>query len=82
MYLKFKSNDVKESHPSVINTLPNNFNYQTYSQTYAQATRNQPSPQNTLDNNTQMSIFLNEFKLLINPLIELLTKVISSLLDF
>lgn len=71
--LKVKSNDLKESHPSVINTPPNNFNYPTHSQTYAQATRNQSPPQNTLDNNTQMSSFLNKFKLLINPLIELLT---------
>lgn len=80
--LKFKSNNVKESHPSVINnTPPDNFNNPTYSQTYAQATRNQPPPQNIPDNNTEMSSFLNELKLIINPLIELLTKVIYSLLD-
>lgn len=79
--LKFKPNNVKDSHPPT-DTPPN---HPTYSQTYAQATQNQPPPQNTppliIDSNTQMSSFLNEFKLLINPLITLLTKVVSSLLD-
>jgi len=79
--LNFKSNNVKDSHPPT-DTPPN---HPTYSQTYAQATQNQPPPLNTppltIDPNTQMSSFLNEFKLLINPLITLLTKVISSLLD-
>lgn len=79
--LKFKPINVKDSHPPTV-TPPN---HPTYSQTYAQATQNQPPPQNTppltIDSNTQMSSFLNEFKLLINPLITLLTKVISSLLD-
>jgi len=79
---KFKPNNVKDCHPPM-NTAPNKF--PTQSQTYAQVTQNQPPPQNTPpptpDTNTQMSSFLNEFKLIINPLILLLTKVISSLLD-
>jgi len=54
-------------------------------QTYAQATLGQPShhtsPPQTPDINTQLLSFLNKFKPLINPLISLLTKVVSGLLD-
>lgn len=55
------------------------------SQTYAQATSDS-SPNNTIparvpDLNNAMTSFLEDFKLLINPLIAVLTKVISSHLD-
>ncbi|VVC27390.1 Hypothetical protein CINCED_3A018410 [Cinara cedri] len=80
--LNFKTNIVKDSHLS--GNTPLNINANQF-QTYIQAIQNQPPPQNTPlstpDTNTQMSSFFNEFKLLINPLISLITKVISSLLD-
>jgi len=57
--------------------------------TYAHATSNQPNnhphPSNSLapeaDVNKIMSSFLEKFESLINPLLLLLTKVISNLLD-
>lgn len=53
--------------------------------TYAQATSNSHSnhtvPSPTPDINKIMSTFIDEFKQLINPLIALLTKVITKLLD-
>ena len=52
--------------------------------TYAQATSNS-NDNNTIppppDINVLLANFMNEFKQLINPLITLLTKVVSNLLD-
>lgn len=62
--------------PNINHTSPK----QTYAQTTSNNTNNQiPSP--SLDINKVMSSFLEDLKSLINPLITLLTKVISSLLD-
>lgn len=76
---KFNHSNVQDSHPS--NNTPSN-HPPVQSQTYAQANLGQPSPQNTplqiSDINILMSSFLNEFKILINQLISLLTKVITS----
>ncbi|KAL4126980.1 hypothetical protein QTP88_011178 [Uroleucon formosanum] len=85
-----KSNLVKDSHPSEhINSVPPT----APPLTYAKVTSNQFSRSNstptTQDNSPSaetnlshlMSSFLNDFKTLINPLISLLTTVISSLLD-
>lgn len=76
--LKFKPNNVQDSHPS-FNTPANNDTSQF--QTYVQATLGQPPPQNiSLQNPTiEIASFLNEFKRLINPLISFLAKVISRL---
>ena len=75
---RFKKYNVQTSHPEN-DTPPNN------ARTYAQATSGQrtshPSPSSESNINNAMTIFLEEFKSLINPLIALLTKVISSLLD-
>jgi len=77
----YKSNNVQDSHPrntNSYNPLSGQF------QTYAQATRGQhiksdiPTP--TPDINSLMTSFVSELKTLINPLISLLTQVISSLL--
>lgn len=77
----YKSNNVQDSHPR------NNTSYNPpsgQSQTYAQATQGQhiksdiPTP--APDINSLMSSFVSELKTLINPLISLLTQVISSLL--
>lgn len=76
-----KSNNVQDSHPR--NATPYN-PPSGQSQTYAQATQGQhiqpgiPPP--TPDINLLMSSFVSELKTLINPLISLLTQVISSLL--
>jgi len=55
----------------------------THEPTYAQATseQNVNHPPAAPDINNLMSSFLQDFKALINPLIALLTKVISCLLD-
>ncbi|KAL4098126.1 hypothetical protein QTP88_022788 [Uroleucon formosanum] len=74
---RFKKHNVQTSHPEndapPINT-----------RTYAQATSGQrtthPSPSSESNINNPMTLFLEEFKSLINPLIALLTKVVSSLL--
>lgn len=75
---RFKKYNVQTSHPEN-DAPPNN------SRTYAQATSGQrtthPSPSSEPNSNNAMTLFLEEFKSLINPLIALLTKVISSLLD-
>ncbi|KAL4105354.1 hypothetical protein QTP88_020597 [Uroleucon formosanum] len=80
---KTKSTNVQGSHP------PSHAHSNPQTQTYAQATSNIPAndtspPINAThppDLNKLMSNFLDEFKTLINPLIALLTKVISKLLD-
>jgi hypothetical protein len=76
-----KSNHVKNSHPR--NTIPNN-PPPSQSQMYAQATQGQHTqsdiPLPTPDINSLMISFVSELKTLINPLISLLTQVISSLL--
>jgi len=78
----YKSNNVQESHPH--NTTSYNFP-PGQSQTYAQATQDQCTqsgiPPPIPDINSLMSSFVNELKTLINPLIALLTQVISSLLN-
>lgn len=76
-----KSNNVQDSHPR--NTTPYN-PPSGQTQTYAQATQGQhiqpDIPPPTPDINLLMSSFVSELKTLINPLISLLTQVISSLL--
>jgi len=86
----FKSNFVQDNHP-VGPTPTNSPKGQNHS--YAEAVANQaarhelpPSTPNTSSPSESkitllMTSFLNDFKTLINPLISLLTKVISSLLD-
>lgn len=75
---RFKKYNVQTNHPEN-DAPPNN------ARTYAQATSSQrtthPSPSSEFNTNNAMTLFLEEFKSLINPLIALLTKVISSLLD-
>ncbi|CAI6356786.1 unnamed protein product [Macrosiphum euphorbiae] len=77
----YKSNNVQDSHPR--NTTSYN-PPSDQSQTYAQATQGQhvksDIPPPTPDINSLMSSFVSELKTLINPLISLLTQVISSLL--
>jgi len=78
---RFKQSNVQVSHP-LQDSSPNN---SSNTKTYAQATSNAP-PQNSTDSCTSdiskvMSSFIDEFKALIHPLLALLTKVISSLLD-
>jgi len=77
----YKSNNVQDSHPR--NTTPYN-PPSDQSQTYAQATQGKHAksdiPPSTPDINSLMSSFVSELKSLINPLISLLTQVISSLL--
>ena len=75
-----KNNHVQETQPvEASSTHPSFSNY-----TYAQATANSnannilPPPP---DINLIMANFMNEFKQLINPLIALLTKVVSNILD-
>lgn len=78
---RLKQSNVQVSHPLQDSSLNNSSN----TKTYAQATSNVP-PQNSSDSSTSdiskvMSSFIDEFKALIHPLLALLTKVISSLLD-
>ncbi|KAL4136317.1 hypothetical protein QTP88_007865 [Uroleucon formosanum] len=78
---RLKQSNVQVSHPLQDSSSNNSSN----TKTYAQATSNVP-PQNSSDSCTSdiskvMSSFLDEFKALIHPLLALLTKVISSLLD-
>ncbi|KAL4085080.1 hypothetical protein QTP88_027372 [Uroleucon formosanum] len=77
----YKSNNVQDSHPR--NTTSCN-PPSGHSQTYAQATQGQhlqsDIPPPTPDINSLMSSFVSKLKTLINPLISLLTQVISSLL--
>lgn len=81
-----QTNNVQSSHPPV-RTFPNHPSPQT--QTYAQATSNTsdfvaPPPSTDTqppDLSKLLTNFLDEFKNVINPLISLLTKVISKLLD-
>ncbi|KAL4156048.1 hypothetical protein QTP88_000083 [Uroleucon formosanum] len=77
----YKSNNVQDSHPR--NTTSCN-PPSGHSQTYAQATQGQhlqsDIPPPTPDINSLMSSFVSKLKTLINPLITLLTQVISSLL--
>jgi len=78
--------NVQSNHSSV-RTFPNHTSTQT--QTYAQATSNPPAfaaPPPSTDTQPPdliklLTNFLDEFKNVINPLIYLLTKVISKLLD-
>lgn len=78
--------NVKENHPLPTN---NNPNTHSPSKIYAQATYNETTtntghrnhPSSTLDINKTMLYFFDNFKSLINPLIALLTQVISSLLS-
>lgn len=86
----FKSNFVQDNHP--VGPTPTN-SPKGQNQSYAEAVANQtarhelpPSTPNTSSPSESnidllMTSFLNDFKTLINPLISLLTKVISSLLD-
>lgn len=82
MSVNFKSSNIRDSHP--LNTISSNQPL-IQSQTYAQATIGQfshhKSPPRTPSISLQLSNFLNEFKLLINPLNLLLTKIFFSLLD-
>lgn len=75
---RFKPSNVQDSHP--LNTTSSN-HPPFLSHTYAQATHRQPfhhaPPPLTPESNSQLPSFLNEF----NPLISLLTKVISILLN-
>jgi len=75
--VKDKSRVLQDSHPP--NRTPS------HEFTYAQATSGQNSNQSSSsaapDINNLMSSFLQAFKSLINPLITLLTKVISCVLD-
>lgn len=74
-----KPYNVKESHP--LATLPEK-NESNPSKTYAQATASQPSQPSPPSDLTQlMSSFVGELKSLIDPLIVLLTQVITSLLN-
>lgn len=78
---RHKQSNVQVSHPLQDSSSNNSSN----TKTYAQATSNAP-PQNSSDSCTSdiskvMSSFIDEFKALIHPLLALLTKVISSLLD-
>lgn len=85
---KTNNNNVKISHPvPPTSSKAENNNHTTKS--FAQATRNQPNqpihdhdhPSPPSDINNVLTNFINDFKTLINPLIALLTQVISSLLD-
>lgn len=74
---------VKESHPlteKISSSHPNSGH-----KTYAQTTQNQSSydthPYPTFDIDKKISSFIDEFKSIINPLIALLTQVVSSLLN-
>lgn len=86
--VNFKSTNnnstVKESHPPV-ETNPITLPPSSSQRTYAQATSNQTRDTNhsppELDFDKKISSFLDEFKSVINPLITLLTQVISSLLN-
>lgn len=77
----YKSNNVQESHPrnTILHNPPPG-----QPLTYAQATQGQSTQSDNLpptpDINSLMSSFVSELKSLINPLISLLTQVISSLL--
>jgi len=75
---RFKIHNVQTSHPT--NDAPPNT-----TRSYAQATSGQhsthPPPSSEPNMNKVMTHFLEEFKSLLNPLITLLTKVISSLLN-
>jgi len=74
-----KPYNVKESHPLATLSEKNEFNL---SKTYAQTTANQPPQPSPPSDLTQlMSSFVGELKSLINPLIALLTQVITSLLN-
>jgi len=76
---------VKENHPLLTNNNPNtHFTPKTYAQaTYNETTNTGHSnhSSSTLDINKTMSDFFDNFKSLINPLIALLTQVISSLVN-
>lgn len=76
--VRYKSHNVQVSHPE--NGTPPNL-----SPSYAQATAGQSQNLPTLESapniNSTITNFLEKFKTLINLLISLLTKVISSLLD-
>jgi len=86
----FKSNYVQDHHP--LGPTPTN-SPKVQNQSYAEAVANQiprhtlppPTPNTSPPSETNITLlmtsFLNDFKTLINPLISLLTKVISSLLD-
>jgi len=80
----FQFNNVRDKSRVVQDSHPSNRTH-THESTYAQVTSgqndNHPSPPAAPDTNNSMSSFLQEFKALINPLIALLTKVISCLLD-
>jgi len=79
--IRNKPINVKSSH-TIINS-PINLS-SNHSTTYAQATSGQnhdPIPNSTPDLSNTITNFLEEFKSLINPLISLLNKVITKLLD-
>lgn len=74
-----KPYNVKESHPLATLAEKNESNP---TKTYAQATASQsPEPSASSDLTQLMSSFVGELKSLINPLIALLTQVITSLLN-
>jgi len=75
---RFKKYNVQTSHPE--NDAPP-INAQSYAQAASGQRTTHPSPSSESNTNNAMTLFLEEFKSLINPLIALLTKVISSLLD-
>lgn len=81
----FLSDNVRDKSSSVKDSHPTNDNNPNPTPTYAQATSGQSSNQHlpppATDINKTITNFLEDFKSLINPLISLLTKVITSLLD-
>lgn len=79
--IKNKTTNVKDSHPVANSHL---FQSSKHFPTYAQATSGQSDnslPIPTQDLSNTITNFLEEFKSLINPLISLLNKVITKLLD-
>jgi len=89
-HFSLKSNFVKDSHPSEhANTVPPTAPPLTYAKVASNQSSHPNSTPPTQDTSPSaetnlshlMSSFLNDLKTLINPLISLLTTVISSLLD-
>ncbi|CAI6347136.1 unnamed protein product [Macrosiphum euphorbiae] len=76
--VRYKSHNVQVSHPE--NGTPPNLS-PSYAQATAGQSQNLPTPESAPNINSTITNFLEDFKTLINPLISLLTKVISSLLD-
>jgi len=79
--IRNETSNVRDSHPLANSHLNQPSNH---SPTYAQATAGQshnPIPNSSPDLSNTITSFLEEFKSLINPLISLLNKVITKLLD-